>query len=32
MRMMEELQSQRQSTEDQLTRRIQELLNKSNDY
>ncbi|CAD8171421.1 unnamed protein product [Paramecium octaurelia] len=32
LRMMEEMQNQRQSTEDQLTRRIQELLNKSNEY
>ncbi|CAK83513.1 unnamed protein product (macronuclear) [Paramecium tetraurelia] len=32
LRMMEEIQNQRQSTEDQLTRRIQELLNKSNEY
>ncbi|CAD8176001.1 unnamed protein product [Paramecium pentaurelia] len=32
LRMMDEIQNQRQSTEDQLTRRIQELLNKSNEY
>ncbi|CAD8107657.1 unnamed protein product [Paramecium primaurelia] len=32
LRMMEELQMQRQQTEDQLTKRIQELLNKSNEY
>ncbi|CAD8100187.1 unnamed protein product [Paramecium sonneborni] len=32
LRMMEELQMQRQHTEDQLTKRIQELLNKSNEH
>ncbi|CAD8181869.1 unnamed protein product [Paramecium pentaurelia] len=32
LRIMEEIQNQRQSTEDQLTRRIQDLLNKSNEY
>ncbi|CAD8093199.1 unnamed protein product [Paramecium sonneborni] len=32
LKMMEEISNQRQQTEDQLTRRIQELLNKSNQF